>query len=99
MSVHPEYPDPHQIPADVRFQHVCEVCGKTAMLTSGEAYWSGWDYPPEMGVWGAVSPRTCGRCGIDATVWWALMMDHKTADDLTPKQWAAVAKIHDEMPD
>lgn len=26
------------------------------------------------------------------------MMDHKTADDLTPKQWVTVARIHDEMP-
>lgn len=99
MTVHPEYPDPRLIPADVPFDHICEVCGKTESLTSGEAYSSGWDYPPQMGRWGAVSPRTCGLCAMDATVWWALMADHKRVSDLTAEQLATVARIRDEVPD
>ncbi|MGP9723114.1 hypothetical protein ACT3SZ_03730 [Corynebacterium sp. AOP40-9SA-29] len=99
MSVHPDYPDPRLIPADVPFNHACEACGKTESLTSSEAHDAGWDYPPQMDAWGVVSPRTCGHCGIDATVWWALMTDRKQMEDLTPKQLATVARIRDEIPD
>jgi len=98
MTVHPEYPDPRLIPADVPFDHICEVCGKTESLTPAQAYDAGWDYPPQMGEWGVVSPRTCQRCGMDATVWWALTTDKKTVSDLTPEQLATVARIRDEMP-
>lgn len=98
MTVLPEYPDPRQIPAEVPFDHICEVCGKIESLTSAEAYDAGWDYPPEMGAWGVVSPRTCERCGMDATVWWALTTEKKTVADLTPEQRATVARIRDEMP-
>ena len=99
MTVHPDYPDPRMIPDDVPFEHVCEVCGKTEMLTSTEAYSAGWDYPPQMYQWGAVSPRTCQHCGMDATVWWALSVGKKTADDLTPEQRRTVARILNELPD
>ncbi|AWT25198.1 hypothetical protein Csp1_03740 [Corynebacterium provencense] len=99
MTVHPDYPDPRMIPDDVPFEHVCEVCGKTESLTSTEAYAAGWDYPPQMYQWGVVSPRTCGRCGMDATVWWALMADRKQLEDLTPEQLATVDRIRNEIPD
>lgn len=82
-----------------RFEHICEVCGKTAMLTSPEAYWAGWNYPPEMGVFGVISPRTCEHCGIDATVWWAIAMDKLTLDELTPDQLKTIARIRNEVPD
>lgn len=82
-----------------RFKHVCEVCGKTAMLTAPEAYWAGWDYPPEMGVFGVISPRTCEHCGLDATVWWAIAMDKLTLDELTPDQLKTIARIRNEVPD
>lgn len=85
--------------ADDVFTHICEVCGKTRMLTSQQAYWGGWDYPPQMGDWGKISPRTCEDCGIDDTVWWALAMDHLTADDLSPTQLQTVARIRNEIPD
>jgi hypothetical protein len=52
-----------------------------------------------MGAWGVVSPRTCERCGMDATAWWALMADHKQVPDLTQEQLATVARIRDEMPE
>jgi hypothetical protein len=35
---------------------------------------------------------------MDATVWWALMADHKQVSDLTPEQRATVARICGEIP-
>lgn len=43
MPVHPDYPDPRLIPDDVRFNHVCEVCGKSRC----GGRWS-WTTPPPM---------------------------------------------------
>lgn len=54
-----------------KYIHICEVCGKTEILTPEEAFEDGWDYPPKMGAFGLVSPRTCGNCGIMDTLWWA----------------------------
>ena len=34
--------------------HICEVCGKTEILTPEEAFNEGWDYPPRMGDFGIV---------------------------------------------
>lgn len=99
MSVHPGYPDPSLIPDDVTFDHTCEVCGKTESLTSPEAYDAGWDYPPEMGDWGIVSPRTCQDCGMTDTVWWAMTTGKKGLDDLSPEQRKVVARILNEAPD
>ena len=48
--------------------HICEVCGKTELLTPEEAFNEGWDYPPRMGGFGIVGPRTCGDCPINLTV-------------------------------
>ena len=47
---------------DRKLIHICEVCGKTEMLTPAEAFSDGWDYPPRMGGFGIVGPRTCGDC-------------------------------------
>ena len=55
-----------------RYIHICDVCGKTEVLTPMEAYESGWDYPPMMGSFGIVGPRTCPNCPINMTLWWAL---------------------------
>lgn len=79
--------------------HVCEVCGKIESLTSAQAYGTGWDYPPQVGAWGVVSPRTYERCGMDATVWWTMNAGKKTVDDLTPEQMETVARMLNEMPD
>ena len=54
------------------FWHYCEVCGKKEYLTAQEAFDSGWDYPPNFGFFGVLSPRTCGECGIDKTLWWKI---------------------------
>lgn len=51
------------------FEHWCEVCGRTELLTSEEAYRAGWDFPPKFGAWGVVSPRTCNTCPNERTVW------------------------------
>lgn len=34
---------------DRKLIHICEVCGKTEILTPEEAFNDGWDYPPRMG--------------------------------------------------
>lgn len=53
-----------------KFWHYCEVCGKKAYVTAEEAHNDGWDYPPKMGCFGLLSPRTCGECLIADTLFW-----------------------------
>lgn len=77
----------------LRFLHVCEVCGKREMLTPQEAYDAGWDYPPTMGQFGAVSPRTCGSCTVSDTLWWALTADKTPVSRLSPAQQDTLARI------
>lgn len=55
-----------------KYKHICEVCGKTEILTPDEAFNAGWDYPPKIGTFGVISPRTCGNCTIDKTLWYRL---------------------------
>lgn len=52
------------------FWHYCECCGKKAFITSKEAFDNGWDYPPRMGSFGLLGPRTCGECDITSTLYW-----------------------------
>lgn len=75
------------------FRHICECCGREELLTPEEAFQAGWDYPPRMGQFGCVSPRTCGNCAINGTLWWAIAMEHKTLDQLSRTQQAAMARI------
>lgn len=82
--------------ATAPLRHICEVCGKDEILTPEEAFNAGWDYPPRMGSFGVISPRTCGNCGIESTVWWALMMDKKPSEELTEAQMATVLRIQSE---
>lgn len=79
-----------------RLLHVCEVCGTEAVLTPDEAYAAGWDYPPKMGTFGVVSPRTRGDCPLTATVWAAVAMEGKGPADLTDAQRATLARIAGE---
>ena len=76
-----------------RFHHVCESCGRDEILTPSEAFDAGWDYPPRMGAFGVISPRTCRNCLMTSTVWWALMMDGYTAEMLNDRQRAAVQRM------
>ena len=76
--------------------HICEVCGKTEILTSEEAFNEGWDYPPRMGGFGIVGPRTCGDCPINLTVWWALVSENKSISELSEKQRETIKRIQGE---
>lgn len=81
-----------------KFNHICEACGKEELLTSDESYKAGWDYPPNMGAWGIISPRTCGGCTIDKTLWWALAIEGKLLEELTDEQKTTLQRITDEVP-
>ena len=65
----------------MRLKHICEVCGKEDTLDSEEAFELGWDYPPRMGKFKVLSPRTCPNCTIEKTVWWALAMGGKPLEN------------------
>lgn len=78
------------------FEHICEVCGLTETLTPEQSFDAGWDYPPNMGARGIISPRTCGDCGIENTVWWALTVDHISPDDLSETQIEVIERILSE---
>ena len=76
--------------------HICEVCGKTEILTPEAAFNEGWDYPPRMGGFGIVGPRTCGDCPINLTVWWALVSEKKAVSELSQKQIETIKRIQGE---
>lgn len=77
-------------------RHICEVCGKEENLTPEEAYDQGWDYPPKMGQFKVVSPRTCGNCGMDGTLWFAMTFQGKNLDYLDEKQRQTLERILNE---
>lgn len=83
------------------FKHICEVCGKVEILTSKEAYETGWDYPGVDGIYKCenfkiMTPRTCGQCGITETAWWALSVEGKSLNELSEMQKLAVERITQE---
>lgn len=55
-----------------KFWHYCEVCGKREFITAKEAFNDGWDYPPNIGQFGMLGPRTCGVCQIKDTLFWKI---------------------------
>jgi hypothetical protein len=79
-----------------RKTYICEVCDKTSELSEEEAYSSGWDYPPFMGIKNIVSPRTCGDCGIEGTLWWALMVNKESLSSLSDKHKETLKRIEEE---
>ena len=83
-----------------KYLHVCEACGVEATLTPDEAYNAGWDYPPGMGVFGVISPRTCGNCVINKTLWWKLAIAggdvSSVLPTLTEREQATLARIQGE---
>lgn len=76
--------------------HICESCSKRELLTPEEGFERGWDYPPYMGSFGVISPRTCGSCNITMTVWWEIVANHKGMDELTEQQKETVRRILNE---
>ena len=77
----------------MKLLHICEVCGKKAVLTPEEAYNAGWDYPPLMGHFGIVSPRKCPDCRIGDTVWAAITLHKKDPETLTEEQIQTIMRI------
>ena len=80
------------------FLHWCETCGREEVLTSQDAFDAGWDFPPKMGTYGVISPRTCPNCPMTSTVWWAISIDKRSMDDLTPRQLKVLGRILEEVP-
>ena len=79
-----------------KYKHICEVCGRTEVLTPEEAFETGWDYPPRMGAFGIVSPRTCPDCSMMDTVWAALVLRQEDPDALTNGQKITLLRIVNE---
>lgn len=77
-------------------RYECEVCEKVEELTQDEAFDAGWDYPPFIGVWGVISPRTCGDCGIQDTAYW-LLITGTPIEELPEKHMATIQRIVEEM--
>lgn len=82
--------------SETKIIHICEVCDKQEVLTPEEGFNSGWDYPPQMGAFGVVSPRTCGNCTVNDTLWWALMFDKVSPDELDGRKKATMERILEE---
>ena len=80
----------------MKLRHVCEVCGKEEVLTPEEAFEKGWDYPPRMGMFGIVSPRTCGDCAMVDTIWWKLTYQNVKPEDLSDKDKLTLSRILSE---
>lgn len=86
-----DFPDhPFKVKID---EDICEVCGKTEILTPQEAFDLGWDYPPMMGRFGVLSPRTCPNCNMMDTVWAEVTLMGKKPEDLTKKQQKTILRI------
>lgn len=83
-----------------RFWHYCEVCGKKAFITAREALDSGWDYPPHIGHFGLLGPRTCGSCLLKDTLFWRINTCGKLPivceGDLSPKELVTWRRIKEE---
>jgi hypothetical protein len=73
--------------------HICENCGKTAILDSVTAFMQGWDYPPHIGAFGVVSPRTCGNCLINTTLWWEIAINNTPVEELSPRHRDTLIRI------
>lgn len=84
------------------FWHYCEGCGKKAYLTAQQAFDDGWDYPPRMGCFGFLGPRTCGSCLIDSTLFWRVNTEKKVPipvvvnEMLTPEERITWRRIKGE---
>lgn len=82
------------------FWHYCEVCGKKELLTDEDAFNRGWDYPPKMGFFGMLGPRTCGNCQMTDTLYWKIQTSGKLPivmeGDLSDKELVTWRRIKGE---
>ena len=76
--------------------HICEVCGVFELLDCEKAHEIGWDYPPKMGVFGVISPRTCPNCPINKTLWWRISVEGLAPGDFTAKDREIFERIAEE---
>jgi len=91
-----EIPDFKNLDDKVLSEYECEGCGLKETLTQRDAFNKGWDYPPFMGEWGIVSPRTCANCGIDTTAYWHLVTNN--GDEVPEKHLITIRRIIAEVP-
>ncbi len=81
---------------DTKLVHICKICGSQEILTPEEGFQRGWDYAPRMYPFKLISPRTCGNCGIEGTVWWEIALNHKLVEELTEEQRKTIVRILNE---
>lgn len=83
-----------------KFWHYCEVCGKKEFITAKEAFDSGWDHPPDMGRFGMLGPRTCGKCLLKDALYFKVLKGGKLPivceGDLTPQELVTWQRIKGE---
>jgi hypothetical protein len=78
-------------------RYICEVCDTEKILTEEQAFNDGWDYPPFIGAWTVISPRTCGNCGIDQTLYWRIICaTEESPYTPTDKDMALIQRIQAE---
>lgn len=81
------------------FWHYCECCGKKAFITAKEAFDDGWDYPPQIGKFGLLGPRTCGDCSVTNTLFWKVQQQEipiVSERDLTAEERKTWERIKNE---
>jgi hypothetical protein len=82
------------------FWHYCEVCGRKEFITADEAFNDGWDYPPQIGSFGMLSPRTCGDCTMENTLYMKINSPNRLPivfeKELTPEELITWRRIKAE---
>ena len=75
------------------------MCRKREFITAQDAFDRGWDYPPRIGHFGLLGPRTCGSCGITDTLYWKINAPGRLPvvlkEELTPEElitWERIKK-------
>ena len=78
-----------------KLRYICESCGKIGLYhNADEGFNDGWDYPPKIGSYRVIGPRTCEKCLIDTTLYWAIITGEvKSINDMTTRQKATLIRI------
>lgn len=83
-----------------KFWHHCEGCGTKKFITAKEAFNDGWDYPPNVGYFGLLGPRTCGECLLEDTLFWKINTSGRLPivleEDLSPEELVTWRRIKGE---
>ena len=81
------------------FWHYCEVCGTKIFCIAQEAFEAGWDYPPKIGTFGLLGPRTCGNCLLTDTLFFRVYQQENSIvieRNLTEKEAQTWQRIKNE---